>query len=35
MADLNQVEPMKYQKPARDKPYKWNHNATIKPIMGC
>lgn len=28
------VEPMKYQKPARDKPYKWNHNATINWIMG-
>jgi len=28
------VEPMKYQKPAKDKPYKWNHNATINWIMG-
>ena len=32
------VEPMKYQKPARDKPYKWNHtqlstdNGTQDPV---
>jgi hypothetical protein len=28
------VEPMKYQKPAKDKPYKWNHHTTINWIMG-
>jgi len=28
------VEPMKHQKKARQKPYKWNHHATINWIMG-
>ena len=28
------VEPMKYQKPARERPYKWNHHTTINWIMG-
>ena len=28
------VEPMKYQKKARQRPYKWNHHATINWIMG-
>lgn len=28
------VEPMKNQKKARQRPYKWNHNATINWIMG-
>jgi len=28
------VEPLGTQKPARKRPYKWNHNATINWIMG-
>ena len=28
------VEPMKYQKPARERSYKWNHHTTINWIMG-